>query len=134
MNKTLSDEQIVAAILQCGTVKAAALHLGISEKTLCARMSKDSYIDLYNATVSGILRHAANSMLEKIDTATETTIAIMKDKNTDSKTRLQAAQTIYAYADKFTAAATAADTAGQNMRIKAKEQRRKDWPFDPIEV
>lgn len=111
--KTLPDEQIVAAILQHGTIKDAAQALGASPRTLYERMNKESYRNIYNATVAGVLRQAAYTLQQQLGEAIAVTVEIMKDEKNSAQIRLQAAQTIYANASKFLAAAHTADAEVQ---------------------
>ena len=47
--KAISDEQIIAALLDHGTIRAAAQAAGISERTLYDRMNKGEFQALYKA-------------------------------------------------------------------------------------
>ena len=47
--KAISDEQIIAALLDHGTIRAAAGAVGISERALYDRMNKGEFQALYKA-------------------------------------------------------------------------------------
>ena len=49
MNKTISDERIISALLSHDTRKAAAKSLGIKAETLANRMMSDSFREKYQA-------------------------------------------------------------------------------------
>ena len=49
MAKKVSDEQLIAALLNNGTLKAAAAAAGVSERTLYDRMNEGDFQALYKA-------------------------------------------------------------------------------------
>ena len=99
--KAVSDEEIIAAILQHGTLKEAAQAAGISTRAIYDRMENRAFRALYMAAKNDIIRRAVFSINEKLSDAIDAVSEIMKDKNNNPAIRLQAAQTILNNAGKF---------------------------------
>lgn len=102
MTKAISDEQIIAALLNHGTIKAAASAAGISERALYDRMNTGDFQVLYKAAKADLIRAAVFSINGKLQEAISTVAEIMADKENNPAIRLQAAQTILNTACKFT--------------------------------
>ncbi len=99
--KAVSDEEIVAAILQHGTIREAAEAAGIAPRTIYDRMENRDFRALYMAAKNDIIRKAVFSINEKLSQAIDAVAEIMTDKDNNPAVRLQAAQTIINNAGKF---------------------------------
>jgi len=87
----VSDEQIIAAILQTGSTKEAAEALGITAKTIYTRKTTDAFKALWYAAKADILRGATLNLNRTVARAVDTIAEIMNDQNTNPAVRLQAA-------------------------------------------
>ena len=101
MAKAISDEQIIAALLDHGTIKAAAGAVGISERALYDRMSKGEFQALYKAAKADLVRAAVLNINRQLQAAIDTVVEVMQDPDNNAAVRLQAAQTILNNAGKF---------------------------------
>lgn len=102
MKKTqVSDEEIVSALIQYGTVREAAKAAGISERAFYDRMKTDDFSELYTDAKGDILRSAVLNTTRRIQDAIDIVSEIMKDSAVNPATRLQAAQTILNAAGKL---------------------------------
>ena len=99
--QAVSDEQIVAAILNNRTLKAAAAAAGISERALYDRMNDGDFQALYKAAKADLIRAAVFNLNSKLQEAIDTVAEIMADPDNNAAIRLQAAQTILNNAGKF---------------------------------
>ena len=99
--KAVSNEQIIAALMQHGTVKEAAAAVGISPRTVYDRMNTATFQSAYYNAKNDIIRAAVFSINEKLGAAVEAVAEIMQDPETNPAVRLQAAQTILNNAGKF---------------------------------
>ena len=99
--KTISDEAIIAALLDHGTVRAAAEAVGRSERTIYDRMSDGEFQALYRAAKSDLVRAALLRINRHLERAIDTVAGIMEDEDNNAAVRLQAAQTIINNAGKF---------------------------------
>ena len=97
----ISNEEIIAALLQSGTIKAAAEKLGITARSIYDRMDNREFRAEYMEAKSDILRKAVYSINDKLSEAIEAITEIMNDPKNNAATRLQAAQTILNHAGRF---------------------------------
>lgn len=119
--KTVSNEQIIAALLQHGTIKAAAEAAGTAPRTIYDRMRDKDFRAEYEDAKTDIIRKAVISMNEKLSAAIDTVCDIMTDESANVAVRLQAAQTVINNAGKF------AD------RLSRQEERSRDIR-DPFNI
>lgn len=99
--KAISDEEIIAALLQSATLKEAAAIAGISPRSLYDRMNREDFIAAYQRAKAEHLRAALLSLNGKVEEAIATIAGIMQDEKTNPATRLQAAQTILNHAGRI---------------------------------
>lgn len=99
--KVISDEQLIAAIISNGTIKAAAAAVGVSERSVYNRMNNGEFIALYKSAKVDLIRGAVINLNNHIQSAVDTIADIMNDKSNNAAVRLQAAQTILNNAGKF---------------------------------
>ena len=100
-NKTLTDEQIIAALLSNGTQRAAAAACGVDERTIYNRMNDGDFKAIYNAAKADLIRAAVFNINNQLQAAINTVVEVMNDKESNPAIRLQAAQTILNNAGKF---------------------------------
>lgn len=109
--KAISDEQVIAALIEHGTIKAAAAAVGLSERAVYERMSGGDFQALYKSARADILRSAVKHMNSQLQASIDTVAEIMQDTNNNPAVRLQAAQTIMTHAAKFSQRLQAAEAA-----------------------
>ena len=97
----VSDEKIIAALLNSGTIKEAAAAVKLSERAIYDRMNTGEFKALYQEAKAEIVRAAVFSINSKMQQAIETIADVMNDTDNNPATRLQAAQTILNTACKF---------------------------------
>ena len=120
-NKAVSDEELIAAILQHGTIKAAAEAAGIAPRTVYDRMNARAFRSAYMAAKDDIIRQAVFSINGKLSAAVDVVNEIMTDKENSPAVRLQAAQMILTHAGKF------AERLARDENLSRNEAKR---PFD----
>ena len=100
----VSNEEIIAALLQHGTIREAAEATGLSTRAIYDRMRKDrDFRGEYAEAKNSLMRRAVFSMSERLSAAIDTIAEIMTDTETNPAIRLQCAQTILNNASKFNA-------------------------------
>lgn len=99
--KAISNEEIIAALLQHGTIKDAAAAAGTTPRTIYDRMNDREFRAEYMEAKNDILRKAVFTINEKLSAAIDAVAEIMTDKDNNPAVRLQAAQTILNNAGKF---------------------------------
>ena len=112
--KNISNESMINALIQFGTVREAAENLGCKARTIYHRMNNDlEFIEDFNAAKKDITRKAVASFNNKLSLAIDEIFNIMTDKSVNAAIRLQAAQTILNNAGKFADRLEKADTSMQ---------------------
>lgn len=99
--KTVSNEEIIAALLQHGTMKDAAAAAGTTPRTIYDRMNDREFRAEYMEAKNDIIRKAVFSINKKLSAAIDAVAEIMEDTDNNPAIRLQAAQTILNNAGKF---------------------------------
>ncbi len=93
-NKAISDQEIIAAVLECGTFEQAAQTLGISARTLRDRLKNpDCRADLMAAR-DDVLRRTVTRLNNELSAAVDTISEVMANKENSGAVRLSAAQAI----------------------------------------
>lgn len=99
--KAVADEQIIAALLASGTIKAASAAVGLSERAVYDRMNNGDFQGLYKSAKADMVRAAVFSINKQLQAAIDTVTEIMQSADVNPAIRLQAAQTILNNAGKF---------------------------------
>lgn len=121
--KAISNEAIISALLQHGTIKEAANAAGTTPRTIYDRMQTDrDFRGKYAEAKNGIVRKAIFSINEKLGAAINAVCDIMEDKTVNPAVRLQAAQTILNNAAKF------------SDRLFTDERRAAKEGTDPLDI
>lgn len=100
-SQVASDEKIIAALLQYGTMKEAAEAAGTTSAFIYERMKTTDFMALYRGAKNDIIRAAVFNLNKQLGAAVDTVAEIMQDKEVNPATRLQAAQTLLNNASKF---------------------------------
>lgn len=90
----ISDEQIVGAILHCGTAIEAAKMLGVDPSTIYRRMRTNSAQAIYRSVQADLLRQTVEDLCDVRDDALTVIRDIMSDCDVNPAVRLQAAQAV----------------------------------------
>ena len=91
---SVSDEEIISALLACATVTDAAKKCGLATRTMYDRMNKKSFQLLYSGAKADVLRKAVLLIHEKLTDAVKVVGEILNNEAVNPAIRLQAAQTI----------------------------------------
>ena len=100
--RRLADEEIIAALIECGTIKAAAASLDCTARTLYERMKKDEFRELYAQAKAEIIKGATAKLQGNLSGAIDTLAEIMNDKEAAKQTRANCAVSILQYGARFT--------------------------------
>ena len=124
MGKKASDEQIIAALLSNGTIKASAAAVGISERAIYDRMNSGDFQALYKAAKADLIRAAVFNINNQLQAAIDTVVEVMQNGENNPAIRLQAAQTILNNAGKFTQRLQADETS---VAVQVENNRISLW-------
>ena len=97
----VSDEEIIVALLNSGSITQAADLTGISPRTVYDRMGNRDFKAAYSAAKSDLVRAAVINMNRNLSEAVEVITDIMRDETNNAGTRLQAAKLLIENAAKF---------------------------------
>ena len=97
----VSDEEIIAALLNSGSIAQAAELTGIAPRTIYDRMGTRDFKAAYSAAKSDLVRAAVLTMNRSLSAAVEVVTGIMNDEKNTAGTRLQAAKLLIENAAKF---------------------------------
>ena len=112
----VSNEEIIAALMNSRTLAQAAQAAGISSRALYDRMGDAEFRAEYRTAKAAIMRQAAQALNDRIGGAVDTIAGIMQDADTNPAVRLQAAQIILLQAAKFSERLDAADAQAEETR------------------
>lgn len=118
--RTVSNERIIAALIQSGTVEKAAAAAGCSPRTVYSRMREQEFKGMYADAKADVLRAAVFAMNDRLSAAVEAITEIMQDAETNPAVRLQAAQTLLNNAGKYTEVLAAAEKAAEKANQEEK--------------
>ena len=102
--KRLTDEAIVSALIECGSIKGAAASLQCTARTLYERMKKPEFKKIYAQAKADILKTATAKLQGNLCGAIDTLSEIMQDPEAAKQTRVNSAVSILQYGARFTEA------------------------------
>ena len=102
--KRLTDEAIVAALIECGSIKAAAASLQCTPRTLYDRMKKPEFKELYTQAKADILKTVTAQLQGEFSNSVKTLAKIRDDEEAPKQTRANCATSILQYGARFTEA------------------------------
>ena len=114
--KRLTNEEIIAALIERGSIKAAAAILECSTRTLYERMKAPDFKEQYAQAKAEIIKTATAKLQGHLCGAVDTLVNIMNDSQAGNQTRVNAAVAILQYGARFTEATDILD------RLEAVEQ------------
>lgn len=123
MNKTISDEKIIAALLACDTKTDAVRLLKIRRNTLSDRMRSPEFQRKYTEAKAELITAVVNKVEKSMLEAVEIVAEIMHDTENAPQIRLNAADSIIRHGIKLIEARDilerldALETAYQNLNI-----------------
>lgn len=112
-----SDEAIIAALVSCGSVKAAARECNISPLTVYRRMKDNDFRKKLDAVRDDALHEASARLSGSLSDAVKVLTDIMHDEQIAPQTRANAAQMVLSYGLRY------AETAEILRRLEQVEQR-----------
>jgi len=99
--KRLTDETIITALVEAGSIKEAAGKLHCTPRTIYERMKKPAFRELYNQAKGELMKTAAAKLQGNLTGAIDTLVSIMTDNETAAQTRANCAVSILQYGARF---------------------------------
>lgn len=117
MKKRISNEIIIIALLEQGSIRAAASALGIGEATIYKRMKNETFMQQYKEAKAECIK-AATTRLQRISLLAANTLeSIMNDEEVTPQVRLNAANAALSHVVKMTEIAEFVDDIEELERI-----------------
>jgi hypothetical protein len=85
-----TDEKILSALVSCGSIRAAAAKLGITQKRISDRLKDDDFRERYEAAKGDILRQTVAEITGTLTAAVNTLAGIASDKGAPQSVRVSA--------------------------------------------
>lgn len=102
MNKSVSDERIICALLSNDTRKAAAKSLGMKAETLATRMKSADFQEKYQTAKAEMVKDITNAVQSRTLKAINAICEMMENPGISDQVRLHAADLIVRYSIEFT--------------------------------
>ena len=116
----ISNEQIVAALIACGSVRAAARAVGVSETTVRTRLADPDFRAQYETAKGAVLTEACDAISARLTLAVDTLCEVLDSTETAATTRVSAADAILRHGLRYV------ETANIIRRLDALEQMKND--------
>lgn len=100
--KTISDSAVIAAMLTCPTLAAAAEQCGLSVRQMHTRRQRPEFIRQLKAAQSEALSGAARYLQHSTGNAAAVLLEIAENQNENAQVRVTAARAILEQAARFT--------------------------------
>lgn len=94
MRKTITNEDIIVALLSSSTIKESAALLHVQEKTLYHRMKDKAFIEEYRQARADLVKSASMKLQHRLSEAIDVQCQLMKDESAPPQVRLSAAEAI----------------------------------------
>jgi DNA-binding MurR/RpiR family transcriptional regulator len=101
----INDQQILAALIASGSIRAAAKSAGVAESTIRNRMADPDFRAKYDAMRGELLQEAAQGLTARLESATATMSEIMEDGQNPASVRVSAADAVLRHALRYVEAA-----------------------------
>ena len=89
-----TDEKLIAALLDCGSVRAAARRTHCSATTIRARLDDPIFRERYQNAKKGVLKEATDAIVARLTGAADALAEVMSDSNAAASVRVSAADAI----------------------------------------
>lgn len=117
VKKRFSDEDILQALIEHGSARAAAKALGCSTGTITARLTDEGFRKRYDDVKGAVLSDAVDTMRSKLSTAVDTLTGVMEDDSNPATVRVSAADALLRHSLRYI------ETQDFEKRLKALEER-----------
>ena len=107
--QALSDEQIISAIMACGSIRRAAVALQCSPRAIYNRWGSEAFQTAFRAAKAAVLRETVNELAKHSTAAVKVAAGIMNDSEVNPSIRLSACRTILDGLTKMTQILTETD-------------------------
>lgn len=97
----INDEQIISALLSCGSLRKAAESLGTTANTISNRLKKDDFRKRYETAKSELLSETVGVMKSNLSGAVNTLTDVMNNKENPATVRVSAADSLLRHSVRY---------------------------------
>ncbi len=116
----ISNAQIMAALVACGSVRTAAKAVGCSETTIRTRLTDPDFRAQYEKAKSEILLEACDALSARLTSAVDALSSVLDADSTPANAKITAADAILRHGLRYV------EVANIIRRLDALEQRTND--------
>ena len=84
----ISNEKIMAALIACGSVRAAAKTVGVSETTIRARLNDPDFRKEYETAKGAVLTEACDSLAARLTHAVDVLVEVLDNTENAATVRV----------------------------------------------
>lgn len=115
----INDEQIISALLNCGSLRKAAESLGTTANTISNRLKKEDFRKRYETAKAELLSETVGVMKSNLSGAVNTLTEVMNNKENPATVRVSAADSLLRHTTRYI------ETAEIESRLKKLEEDAK---------
>lgn len=97
----INDEQIISALLNCGSFRKAAESLGTTANTISNRLKKEDFRKRYEAAKAELLSETVGVMKSNLSGAVSTLTEVMNNKENPPTVRVSAADSLLRHSVRY---------------------------------
>lgn len=112
-----NDEQILAALVACGSVRAAAKAVGCSETTIRVRLNDPDFRKEYETAKGAVLTEACDSLAARLTHAVDVLVEVLDNTENAATVRVTAADSLLRHGLRYI------EMGNILLRLDALEQR-----------
>ena len=116
----ISNAQIMAALVACGSVRTAAKAVGCSETTIRTRLTDPDFRAQYETAKGAVLQEACDSLSARLTHAVDALYRVLDDDSAPDTVKVTAADAILRHGLRYV------ETANIIRRLDALEQMKND--------
>ena len=113
----ISNEKIMAALIACGSVRAAAKAVGVSETTVRARLNDPDFRKEYETEKGAVLTEACDSLAARLTHAVDVLVDVLDNTENAATVRVSAADSLLRHGLRYI------EMGNILLRLDALEQR-----------
>lgn len=101
----INDQQILAALIASGSIRAAAKSVNISESTIRNRLNDPDFREMYDKAKGEILTEACDTLASRLTLAVDGLSSILEDAESPATAKISAADSVLRHGLRYIEAA-----------------------------